>query len=125
MTLPVYSRSELAQAVRREDLIKETAAQIIKDFGEFNLDLTFSGDTDSFYEELSHQMVEHVEKIMEHSHSALLGLLYRIDISNKEIELYQQEMQGQSYAAIITELIIHRELKKVMTREYFKHKGSL
>ena len=85
MTLPVYSRSELAQAARREDLIKETAAQIIKDFGEFNLDLTFSGDTDSFYEELSHQMVEHVEKLMEHSHSALLGLLYRIDISNKEI----------------------------------------
>ncbi len=120
MALPVFSKSELDNAAKRDDLIKETAAQIIKDFGEFNLDLTFSGDTGTFYKELSQQMVAHVEELLQNSHSRFLGLLYRIDIGKKEIDLYQMEMKGQSYAAIITELIIHRELKKVLTRDYFR-----
>jgi hypothetical protein len=120
MALPVFSKSELAIAAKREDLIRETAAQIIKDFGEFNLDLSFSGDTDSFYDELSKQMVIHVTDLIRNSQNRFLALLYRIDIGNKEIELYQNEMKGHSYPAIITELIIHRELKKVLTRDYFR-----
>lgn len=120
MALPIFSKSELDNAAKRDDLIKETAAQIIKDFGEFNLDLTFSGDAGTFYKELSQQMVAHVDELLQSSHSRFLGLLYRIDIGKKEIDLYQMEMKGQSYAAIITELIIHRELKKVLTRDYFR-----
>ena len=120
MGLPVFSKSELDNAARREDLIKETAAQIIKDFGEFNLDLNFSGDSSSFYDELSKQMVVHVSEMVQSSQSRFLALLYRIDIGNKEIEMYQKEMAGQPYPAIITELIIHRELKKVLTRDYFR-----
>jgi hypothetical protein len=124
MGLPVFSKSELDNAARRDDLIKETAAQIIKDFGEFNLDIDFSGDSGSFYDELSKQMVVHVSELIQSSQTRFLALLYRIDIGNKDIELYQEEMIGQPYPAIITELIIHRELKKVLTRDYFRRNSS-
>jgi len=124
MALPAFSKSELSKAARRDDLIKETAAQIIKDFGEFNIDIAFSGNASTFYDELSQQMVVHVEELLQNSHSRFLGLLYRIDIGQKEIEMYQKEMTGQPYAAIVTELIIHRELKKVLTREWFKQKNQ-
>lgn len=120
MTLPVFSKSELVNATRRDDLIKETAAQIIKDFAEFNLDLVFSGDAGTFYDELSKQMVVHVEELLLSNHSRFLGLLYRIDINENDIRLYQEELMGISYAAIITDLIIHRELKKILTRDFFR-----
>jgi hypothetical protein len=120
MGLPVFSRDDLARAARRNDLIRETAAQIIKDFGEFSLDLTFSGEADFFYDELAGQMAAHVAYLVQNSYSRFMGLLYRIDISSKEIEQYAEEMKDYAYPEVITELIIHRELKKVLFRDYFR-----
>ncbi len=121
MTLPAFTKNELVNATKRDDLILETANQIIKDFGEFNLTINFSGETGQFYNELSKQMVVHVEELLQNNHSRFLGLLYRIDINKKEIELYEKEMKGYPYQVIITELIIHREIKKILTREYFRN----
>jgi hypothetical protein len=121
MTLPILSREELAKASKRESIIAETARQIIKDFGEFNLSINFSGQTEGFYEELFEQMLGYVEQIMAESGNRLETLLYRIDISPKEVALYENQMPMAKPAEVITELIIHRELKKVLTRDYFRN----
>jgi hypothetical protein len=124
MTLPILSREELAKASKRESIIAETARQIIKDFGELNLTINFSGQTEKFYEELFEQMLGYVEQIMAETGNRLETLLYRIDISPKEIALYENQMPMAKPAEVITELIIHRELKKVLTRDYFRNIGN-
>lgn len=123
MGLPLFSKDELSRAAKRDELIRETAAQIIKDFGEFNLEVTFSGNTGSFYDELASQMEPHVAYLIQYSYPRFMGLLYRIDINDAEIARYEEEMKGFPYSRIITELIIHRELKKVLFREYFRNNG--
>lgn len=124
MTLPVLNRSELIDISAREEIIKATANQIIKDFAEFGLDIQFSGETANFYQELFSQMEVHVASLMTNHYSKFLSFLYRIDISNKEIILYENELPGHSQSYVMTELIIHREIKKVLFRTYYSSQNS-
>ncbi len=119
--LPDLSKSAIEKASQQDDLIEKTAQQIIKDFAEFGFEITFSGNTNGFYNELWVQMHTVVRNMINNDQSRFNAMLYRIDISNKDIALYSNEMQDSTYAEMITTLIIHRELKKVITREYFKH----
>ncbi len=118
------SRNVLKEATSKNDLIKKTAAQIIKDFAEFSLNISFSGHLESFYEELYNQMHPAIGKLMDEQYSLFLHFLYRIDVSEKEVRQYQIEMGDAPYLDALTELIIHREMKKVMIREYFKAHSS-
>jgi hypothetical protein len=124
MNFPATSRSDLQKACRRNELIIETARQIQKDFSEFGLNITFSGNATSFYDELFSQMKDHVENLITESMGRFMHFLYRIDISEKQIALYENEMQEAGYAEVITELIIHRELKKVITRDFFRQQAK-
>ncbi|MBR8534331.1 hypothetical protein KDU71_02080 [Carboxylicivirga sediminis] len=118
--LPQLNSAALRQACGREDLIRKAAAQIIKDFAEFGFEVSFSGDVEGFYEEVFKQMKVHIESIMGEHYSQFLNFLYRIDVTEGQVAVYQREMGGVSYEDALTELIIHREMKKVMIREYFK-----
>lgn len=120
MQLPVFSQSDLVNATKRNALIIETAHQIIKDFAEFSLDITFSDNAGMFYDELYHQMFHHIETLMQESNNRFQALLYRIDVSQKDIDMYHRQMPNANYHDVLTELIIHRELKKVMIRDYFR-----
>lgn len=120
MKLPATSRKELIQASRKNELIIETGRQIQKDFGEFGLEISFSGKAEIFYEELFNQMRTHVDTILSESMERFMHFLYRIDISEKQIILYQNEMSDSNYNDVLTELIIHRELKKVITKDFFR-----
>ncbi len=120
MKFPVLSREELQKASRRNELIVETGYQIQKDFGEFGLDIRFSGNATLFYEELFEQMKGYVEQLMTESMERFMHFLYRIDISQNNIAQYEKEMEEEDLYTVLTELIIHRELKKVITRDFFR-----
>lgn len=120
MNFPSLTTDEISRAAKREDLIRETAGQIIKDFAGFDLDISFSGYVQDFYQELFSQMEKHVEDLLTRDAAKFFNLLYRIDVAPEEIDRYQKEFPGQSFSSVITELIIHRELKKIMIRDYFR-----
>lgn len=69
-------------------------------------------------------MKEHVDSLVTSSIDRLMNFLYRIDISEKQIALYEKEMPNRDYNEVLTELIIHRELKKVITRDYFRQQSN-
>ncbi len=119
MNIQRLSRSELIDISAQEEIIKATAQQIIKDFAEFGFEINFSGNTANFYTELFSQMEESVKDLIANQQTKFYSFLYRIDISNKEMALYEQEMAGQPKSTIITELIVHREIKKVLYRIYY------
>lgn len=118
--IPQLNRKALQQACGREDLIRKTAAQVIKDFAEFGFEVKFSGNVEGFYDEVFNQMKGHVVDIMGEYYSQFLNFLYRIDVTEEQVMIYQKEMGDVSYEDALTELILHREMKKVMIREYFK-----
>jgi hypothetical protein len=120
MNFPSLTNNDIRNATKREDLIRETALQIIKDFSEFELDIQFSGNVKDFYLELFGQMRKHVDNLLGENGEKFFNLLYRIDVSPDEINSYQQQFPQVPLPDVITELIIHRELKKILIRDYFR-----
>jgi hypothetical protein len=121
MNVPSLSENEIRKATKREDLIRETANQIIKDFSEFDLQIHFSGKVQDFHLELFGQMHQHVSYLLTDNATKFFNLLYRIDMEPGDIDEYQSQSPEIALSEMITELIIYRELKKVMTRDFFRN----
>ena len=117
------STSQMANYSRRPELIRLTAQQIQKDFGLAGFEITFSGNGDNAYNELFQQILPVINKLINFNYEKLLQLLYSIDVSEPKIKS-ELNTTDEPYPNVITRLIIYRELQKVVTRIYFKEKGS-
>jgi hypothetical protein len=120
MPLPEIRNDNIASFLNSSDLVRETAAQIMKDFGLFGVNITFSGDTTQAYCELHQQLVDQIAVLLDSDYGKLLSILYQVDITDKEISKAALELPAYSHVEIIAHQIIVRDLKKVLTRHYFK-----
>lgn len=105
----------------RTEIIRQTVAQIEKDFNMFGMDIAFSGNTEMAYQEMFVQLQHLIFQLMDSNHGKLSALLYQIDLGEAKIVEASMEHPNWSLAEVITELVIHRELKKVILRNYFKN----
>ena len=110
-----------ATYINRLDLIRDTAHQIIKDFDMFGLEIKFSGNAYNAYEELFQQIEPHIKRLIMNNQSKFMGILYRIDVSEEQIKKAVQDHASESFSEIITDLVIKRELQKVVIRSQFKN----
>lgn len=110
----------ISQYFNRLDLIKATAEQIIKDFDMFGLEIKFSGNAYNAYEELFEQIEPHIDKLLGSNRQKFMGILYRIDLSDEQIKKAVANNSTESFSAIISDLIIKRELQKVVIRNQYK-----
>jgi hypothetical protein len=111
--------SNISKYINRLDLIKITASQITKDFGMFGLEIKFSGSAYSAYEELFDQIEPHIETLIAQNRSKFMGVLYRIDVSEDQVKKAIENNTTEPFSAIITDLIIKRELQKVVIRQHY------
>lgn len=112
--------TDLTPYFNRLDLIKDTANQIIKDFDMFGMEIKFSGNAYNAYEELFEQIEPYIKKLIETNQAKFMGILYRIDVSDVQIKKVVNENSSESFSAIVTDLIIKRELQKVVIRDHYK-----
>lgn len=120
MALPDVRNDNVANFLNHEDIVLETAAQIMKDFGLFGITITFSGNTAHAYHELHEQLIGQIADLLDRDYSRLLAVLYQVDITDKEIERTAKELPQYDHVEIVAHQIIVRDLKKVLTRHYFK-----
>ena len=114
------SFTDLSNYINRLDLIKDTANQIIKDFDMFGLEVKFSGNAYNAYEELFDQVQPHIDQLIHSNQQKFMGILYRIDLSDVQIKKAVQENSSEPFSEIVTDLIIKRELQKVVIRNHYK-----
>jgi len=112
--------SDLTPYFNRLDLIKDTANQIIKDFDMFGMEIKFSGNAYNAYEELFEKIEPHIKNLIDTNQQKFMGILYRIDVSDVQIKKAVSENSSESFSAIVTDLIIKRELQKVVIRNHYK-----
>lgn len=112
--------SDLTPYYNKLEILQQTANQIIKDFDMFGMEIKFSGNAYNAYEELFNQIGPHIEKMLSSNQSKFMGILYRIDLSDEQIKKAVNENSSESFSAIITDLIIKRELQKVVIRNFYK-----
>ena len=91
----------------RHDLaiVRETAAQVMKDFGVLGLEIRFSGDPFSAYEELKEQIAPVLFELFQNDRSRFQKLLGENTPSN--------------FSHNLADMILQREFQKVLTRRFF------
>ena len=115
--------AELRKYRDNESIIRDTALQVIKDFALFGLQVEFPSDIKYAYQDLYIQLEKQISTLLANNNKKILSLLYQIDIPEKTIQQKSVNTPDKPLSEIVTELILDRELKKVLTRLYFKEQG--
>jgi len=135
MNLPEITHQNIAQLLNKEAIIRETIAQIQKDFGMYSIEINFDGNIETAYEQLMTKLTEEITNLLAIDKSKLQSILYRIDLSEmaikKALRLASTSLSNhrsgtdieENTQQVIAHEIIVRELKKVLTRNYFKNLG--
>ncbi len=100
-------------------ILQQTADQIKKDFSFFALEISFSGNKEEAYAELFNQIYPHLKQLMDSDNNKFFALLYRVDISEKQIARAQADAKNEEPAKTISDLIIKRCLQKVILRKLY------
>ncbi|HYQ56965.1 MAG TPA: hypothetical protein VEP89_06420 [Draconibacterium sp.] len=108
----------------KAEIVRQTAEQIMKDFGMFGVEITFSGNIENAYQELHQQLISQITGLVETNYDLLLSVLYQVDITNRELLKAEQDLPHYSHIEIIAHQVIARDLKKVLLRKYFKMKDQ-
>jgi hypothetical protein len=116
------SFTDITPYFERELLVSETAAQIIKDFEQFNLPVAFSGNVLTAYAELHSQLTLHLQGLLSKQAGVLMNLLYKIDVNEMQAQSVFGITQLSERADALSKLIIKRELQKVVIRNYYSKK---
>lgn len=124
MKLPQVHITSVSAFLNEAEIVQETAQQIMKDFGMFGVEISFSGNTDTAYTELHNQLVHQISNLMDQNYDLLLSVLYQVDITDREIDRATRELPDYNHIEIIAHQVIFRDLKKVLLRRYFKGSGQ-
>lgn len=120
MELPL-SKSDIERYERSLDLLKEVVAQLNKDFQLNGFEVEFSGNGESAYQELTSQLVPVIDYMLENQAERFWNLLYSIDLNESKVK---EALFGEDTNSIqlLTDLILKRELQKVVIRYFYSGK---
>jgi len=106
-------------SIQNNLFLQETAQQLEKDF--LMIGINFDIDTPvSDYKYLFSFTYHLVNALNEQNPKKVLNLLYRIDLSEEKVkeEMLKTEL---SFTEMISEMIVNREIKKVLIKNYFSN----
>ena len=115
--------SSLSVYYDRTDLLEKVVAQIKKDFNWFSFDIQFVSKDITPYQELFVQILPLIDKMLNDDYPKLLALLYRIDIDDEFLNHTLKSNKQADTSEIITDLILKRELQKVVIRAMYSAKN--
>jgi hypothetical protein len=119
MSFYPLKKEDLSKYYDDKEIVRKTALQVLKDFSSFGFSIDFPGDLRIAYNELFDQLTPVIAEMINSNISKLYALLYCIDLNEASIAKGVMEMKDLSLNDVITHLILERELKKVLTREFF------
>jgi hypothetical protein len=122
MDLPL-AKSDYERYEQSVWLLKEVVGQVNKDFRLQGFDVEFSGKGETAYQELSDQLKPVIEYMLENQTEKFWNLIYGIDLSESKVRriLFGND---ENIDAIheLTDLILKRELQKVVIRLHYSGK---
>jgi hypothetical protein len=122
MDIDSLAKSEFPSINNIHSLFQLFIAQLIKDFSSANFDSDFITHLKPDVQEIQFAIIDQLEKVEKISKTKLRNLLYRVDISEKQILKLSKVKIENSFNEILSELIIKRILQKVVFKEFYKSK---
>lgn len=122
MDLPL-SPSDYQRYEQSVWLLEKVVAQINKDFRLRGFDVGFSGKGETAYQELTDQLKPVVEYMLENQTEKFWNLVYGIDLSEAKVRriLFGKDEEIDAIQEL-TDLILKRELQKVVIRLHYSGK---
>ena len=117
MNIPALS--ELSAYYNRTDLLEKVVEQLKKDFNWFSFEITFKGDQESPYQELYKQILPLIDELLNDDYPKLMAMLYRIDLDEEFLNRKLKENSQADTDEVISDLILKRELQKVIIRDMY------
>lgn len=113
---------DIITGISKPDLFEKFKTQLQKDFEGAGLNGDFANELIQDYNSILKTIELEIEKVNTLAVSKLTGLLYRIDISEIQIKKLSESKKESSMNEIISELILKRELQKIIIKEHFRSK---
>ena len=101
------------------EILQQTAEQVKKDFSFFELDILFEPAEKNAYTRLYEQIIPHIKNLVNTNRHKFIAVLYRVDISEAQIENESAQHAQKPFEEVITGLVIKRCLQKVVLRKLF------
>ena len=111
--------SEIEKARLDRQIIQETAAQVMKDFARFGMEISFPETLEFAYDSLYDQLKLKLAGLIREDPEKLSSLLYHIDLDERKMR--ESNSDSRYEHEWLSELILEREFIKVLTRHYFKN----
>ncbi len=112
--LPKLNPVDLQIWFNKPDMILACVKQVQKDLGMYGIDISFSGNIHAAYDELFHQLQPQIENLLSRGNITWVDILYRVDVSEEKVK--EVSNKQDSFSSAITDLILWRELQKVVIR---------
>ena len=75
-------------------------------------------------DQLKSSLAAYINSLINTDFNKLVSLLYRIDINEAKLRQLLDNNRESNAGAIITDLIIERQLQKIRSREHFRRTGE-
>lgn len=112
----LITKEEIALAKTKQDLLKETAMQLQKDFNLHGVSIEIAQSHLNSYDALLKEVSFICEQLLRENAEKFFSILYSIDIGEQKIRHVLAENQSnQSLGG----LVLERELLKVLTKKHF------
>jgi hypothetical protein len=121
MNLPEIRNTNLESFIDKKEIISALIVQISKDLGMYGIELHFEENIKITYQILHSELVSKIENLFKNDSSRLFSILYRVDISEKDLAMAGTDLPDYNHTEIVAHQIIKRELKKVLIRKFYKN----
>ena len=74
---------------------------------------------------LKERLASHINFLIQSDFQKLVSILYRVDVNESKLKHLLKENQGFDAANIITDLIIERELQKIISRQQLRKDDNI
>ncbi|MCB0430611.1 MAG: hypothetical protein H6585_13120 [Flavobacteriales bacterium] len=111
---------EVVQTLSKPEWFREVMLQLEKDLGLFGEDIHIDLDLQNGYKANKQRVEEVIAKWLRSDRNSLFAFLYRVDVPEQRLHRAMAMFPEQSTEALITQLILGRELQKVWFRHHFK-----
>ncbi|MBK6642085.1 MAG: hypothetical protein KBH11_05680 [Bacteroidia bacterium] len=101
------------------EIVRNTAAQVIKDFGLAGIEIAFSGNPQTAYQELLQQVTPGLELLYKKQNKTFMMLLYRIDVEESRVKAIMNQGTTAGSFPKLAELVLEREFIKVVLRKLY------
>ena len=117
-------KDEIEIYFNNQQVIDQLLRQLEKDLEIEINSLSCQFDEINLFNKLHDLILPVVEKNIQQNYGNFISKLYRIDVSEQKINDALKNKSSSDYADVITELILQKEMQKIITRLVYANRNN-